>query len=297
MQELNEVVGHQHHNFFGSRLDDDSDLRFMEPFVDQRFGIMDAFATLMRQRMAGRNPNFDIRARSSVVPENGIAFGSGPSGSWSMFHGQGPGRMSDNDGLDFFFSGSPRIGRRLENFNDFFTGPGLEELIEQVTLNNRRGPPPAPRSAIEAMPTVKITQRHLSTDSHCPVCKDEFELGSEARQMPCNHIYHSECIMPWLIQHNSCPVCRLELPLLSSSMGRSNRRSTGGNEGAGGGGNSSGTENSGLTQGRRNPLSFLWPFRSSNQTSSRYDENGGSGSTPTYEEHNEMNHSAWPFDY
>lgn len=286
MQELDEVAGHQPHNIFGSRPDVDSDIRFMEPFVDPRFGIIDAFATFMRQRMAGRNPNFDIRARSSVVPENGNSFG---------FHGQGPGRIFDNNGLDFFFNGSPRTGRRVENFNDFFTGPGLEELIQQLMVNDRRGPPPAPNSAIEAMPTIKITQRHLSTDSHCPVCKDQFELGSEARQMPCNHMYHSDCIVPWLVQHNSCPVCRLELPPQGSSVGRSNRRSNSGN---GRGGNSSGAENSGSNQGRRNPLSFLWPFRSSNQRDSRYAEDGGgSGSSPSYEDHNGMNHhSGWPFD-
>nr|CAD1840045.1 unnamed protein product [Ananas comosus var. bracteatus] len=62
------------------------------------------------------------------------------------------------------------------------------------------------------MPTIKINQRHLNGDSHCPVCKEKFELGSEAREMPCLHLYHSDCIVPWLEQHNSCPVCRFVLP-------------------------------------------------------------------------------------
>lgn len=253
MQELDEVAGTGQQDF-GHHSEDGSDFGFMEPFSDPRFGIMDAFAAFMRQRMAGRNPNLDVRVRSGAAPEHGVAFGSGP---WLIFRGQPPSRMSENDGFEFFFNGSP-FGQRRANTGDIFMGPGLQELIEQLTVNDRQGPPPAARSAIDSMPTIKITHRHLNTDSHCPVCKDKFEMGSEARQMPCNHIYHSDCIVPWLVQHNSCPVCRLELPPQSSSRmsGSSNSGSSSSSS------SSSGRGNSGQNQGRRNPLSFFWPFRS-----------------------------------
>lgn len=243
MQELSELVEPGHQESGPIHAHEPSDYGYMEPFPDPRNRIMDAFAELIRQRMAGRNPNFDIRRRSGLVPEHGVV-------PWFIFDGQAPARMSANDRFEFFFNGAPP-GPRRSNVSNIFMGPGLQELIEQLTLNDtRQGPPPATRSAIDSMPTIKITNRHLNTDSHCPVCKDRFELGSEARQMPCNHIYHSGCIEPWLVQHNSCPVCRLELPAHGTSRGSSS------------GGAGAGEESGGHGRGRRNALSFLWPFRS-----------------------------------
>lgn len=48
------------------------------------------------------------------------------------------------------------------------------------------------------------------------VCRRREELieGDEVQLMPCNehHVYHPACLAPWLAEHNSCPVCRHELP-------------------------------------------------------------------------------------
>jgi E3 ubiquitin-protein ligase RNF115/126 len=134
VQDINEVDQNNITNFHS---DEDSDIGFMEPFSDPRVGIMDAFAAFMRQRMAGRIPNFDIRGRTGMVPDqhqHTVGFGSGPSGPWLIFHhGQTPLRMSGSDGFDFFFNGSnPRIAgqQRRADAGDFFMGPGLQDLIE-----------------------------------------------------------------------------------------------------------------------------------------------------------------------
>ncbi|KAJ8769902.1 hypothetical protein K2173_008984 [Erythroxylum novogranatense] len=106
-------------------------------------------------------------------------------------------------------------GRSPANLGDYFIGPGLEQLIQQLAENdpNRYGTPPAAKSAIDALPTIEITgDSEDSEKNHCPVCKDEFVKGIEAKQMPCEHIYHQDCLIPWLEMHNSCPVCRYQLP-------------------------------------------------------------------------------------
>lgn len=70
---------------------------------------------------------------------------------------------------------------------------------------------PAPVSwpAIDAIPAMEISQ--LNHSQQCPVCQETLTLGSVTQELPCKHLYHSECIVPWLLQHNSCPLCRREL--------------------------------------------------------------------------------------
>ncbi|XP_047308581.1 probable E3 ubiquitin-protein ligase RHC1A [Impatiens glandulifera] len=260
---------------------------------DPRFGIMDAFANFMTHRItAERNnsttnnniPHFDMRLiRNGQVPAISRR------------------RMIPGDGFDFFLNGSPRDfdDSFRENLTGILEHLTMEHLTAGLNINNNRqqGPPPAPRSAIEAMPKIKISQIHVNKDSHCPVCKDKFELGSEGRIMPCEHMYHSDCIVPWLVEHNSCPVCRFELP---QSGGGISRRRAGVEMNYGtnlasredGGGSSSGS-----SQGTRmrNPLSFLWPFRSSSS------QNGGGNNSsppPPFNENNNNNtyYSGWPFN-
>ncbi|XP_039127814.1 probable E3 ubiquitin-protein ligase RHC1A [Dioscorea cayenensis subsp. rotundata] len=291
IEELNEMHG------IGSTFD------LPRMFMDRRrgnpVGLMEALTTFMSHGMGARNREVDVRGRTNSFPDPRMGFGDGP---WLIFQGHLPSRMGDNGGFDFLINGGHGFGMRRADAADYFLGPGLDELIEQLSRNNRHGPPPASRSAIDALPTIKISQKHLRRDSHCPVCKEQFELGSEARVMPCKHIYHSDCIVPWLVQHNTCPVCRLELlhPGSARNAGtRSSNSSAGsGSSSSGLRGNSMGTESDGDRNGRRNPFSFLWPFRTSNSNpGSHQHESGGSNSASVPEDNNHpMTYSGWPFD-
>ena len=301
MQELGEMHGLVTHDVLTPDSGEVPHHNHMPDIFDLMFALMGRsgpdrrLIESIRHRMAGRNPNYDIRGRSG--PEQNWEFPN--STPFLVFHGQIPGLA--------FSNGSTGTGHRRADFGDYLVGPGLEELIEQLTMTDRRGPPPAAPSSIEAMPTIKIKQEHLRTDLHCPVCKEKFEMGSEAREMPCNHIYHSDCIVPWLVQHNSCPVCRVELlPQGRTGSTGSSRSWVGGNSGGGGGGSSSSSIDADSSSsrdtgrqnyGRRNPLSFLWPFRSTNPNSRHNSEIRGNSSSTTHEHNNEMSYSGWPFDY
>ncbi|KAJ3683786.1 hypothetical protein LUZ60_014013 [Juncus effusus] len=202
--------------------------------------IMEAIHSMMHQGgMIGISNAQNPRHVSSL-------FSDSDSGPWLLFRGQLPRHVADSHW----------------SAGDYFVGPGLDDLIEQLssqTDSSRRGPPPASRDAIDSLHVVRIEQRHLNGELNCAVCKERFVIGTEGREMPCEHVYHEECIVPWLEQHNSCPVCRYELPAQGSGSSGSCSRERSGSLGS--------RNNSGRTR-RRNLLSFLWPFRSSNSNSS-----------------------------
>ncbi|KAJ4977788.1 hypothetical protein NE237_008568 [Protea cynaroides] len=101
------------------------------------------------------------------------------------------------------------------NPGDYLDTRGFEELLEQLaeTDSYRRGAPPASASFVEHLPLVVISEELEKHESLvCAVCKDSMPIGTEANQLPCMHLYHPSCILPWLSARNSCPVCRYELP-------------------------------------------------------------------------------------
>jgi hypothetical protein len=52
-----------------------------------------------------------------------------------------------------------------------------------------------------------------NTDNVCSVCLEPFCQGEEvawSRELKCQHCFHSECLVPWLMKHGECPVCRIE---------------------------------------------------------------------------------------
>ena len=89
-------------------------------------------------------------------------------------------------------------------------GSGFHRLLDQFSRLEAAAPrPPASKAAVESMPSVTVPG---GGGAHCAVCQEAFEPGAAAREMPCKHVYHQDCILPWLSLRNSCPICRSELP-------------------------------------------------------------------------------------
>ncbi|KAK9069134.1 hypothetical protein SSX86_013250 [Deinandra increscens subsp. villosa] len=174
----------------------------------------------LRSRRGGRRNNGDRSPFNPVIVLRGPAEGNG-----GVENTGGGGER----GFELYYDDGAGSGLQPlpPTMSEFLMGSGFDRLLDQLSqieINGlgRSGLPPASKAAIESMPMIEISDLHISTESHCAVCKEAFVLRSEAREMPCKHIYHSDCILPWLNLRNSCPVCRHELPTDSTDSTDSN---------------------------------------------------------------------------
>ncbi|KAK7364668.1 hypothetical protein VNO80_13408 [Phaseolus coccineus] len=97
------------------------------------------------------------------------------------------------------------------SLNDLVVGSGFDLLLQHLAQIGPGGyasvNPPAQKAAIEALPSVTSEEK-----LQCTVCLEDVGVGTEAKEMPCKHKFHADCIVSWLKLHGSCPVCRFQMP-------------------------------------------------------------------------------------
>ncbi|XP_069692959.1 E3 ubiquitin-protein ligase Iruka isoform X1 [Periplaneta americana] len=101
----------------------------------------------------------------------------------------------------------------LGNLGDYAWGhEGLDAIVTQL-LNQMdgTGPPPLAKDKIKEIPVVVITEDQVGKSLQCSVCWEDFRLDEPVRKLPCEHVYHENCIIPWLELHGTCPICRKTL--------------------------------------------------------------------------------------
>ncbi|XP_070367704.1 E3 ubiquitin-protein ligase RNF149 [Equus asinus] len=60
--------------------------------------------------------------------------------------------------------------------------------------------------------TVKHGEKGIDVDAeNCAVCIENFKVKDVIRILPCKHIFHRICIDPWLLDHRTCPMCKLDV--------------------------------------------------------------------------------------
>lgn len=100
-----------------------------------------------------------------------------------------------------------------EGYEDFdFDELTYEELIALGELigEEKRGLP------LNEIPSCLHSSKFQSIENtsgidRCVICQVEYEDSEELAALPCEHPYHSECIVKWVQIKRVCPICGTEV--------------------------------------------------------------------------------------
>ena len=89
----------------------------------------------------------------------------------------------------------------LEDELEAMLNDAMEETkLSPVTLEQFENLPVVPKE--ELLEKYKHMQ--------CSICMEEL-AAYEAKQLPCDHLFHTECIWQWLQRVDTCPNCRKKM--------------------------------------------------------------------------------------
>lgn len=63
---------------------------------------------------------------------------------------------------------------------------------------SRSGNPPASERFVKRLPHLKISKEIADSKEPCVVCSERFKVLDDVIKLPCRHIFHPDCIHPWL---------------------------------------------------------------------------------------------------
>ena len=107
------------------------------------------------------------------------------------------------------------------NFISNFINPNARIVFITNMQNQHQGNPPAANTAIEKLKHFKMEKKYCKKDDkdpnklefpECSICLTEVNEGEDTILLPCGHMFHDACVTKWLKIHNTCPLCRFELP-------------------------------------------------------------------------------------
>lgn len=61
-----------------------------------------------------------------------------------------------------------------------------------------------------------LTEKSIDSEAHCSeictICMCNYEMGDNVKYLPCNHFFHTGCIVPYLSNYGqACPVCKTKI--------------------------------------------------------------------------------------
>ncbi|MEJ1286180.1 ring finger protein 150 [Cricetulus griseus] len=79
---------------------------------------------------------------------------------------------------------------------------------------NQRRLGDAAKKAISKLQVRTIRKGDKETESdfdNCAVCIEGYKPNDVVRILPCRHLFHKSCVDPWLLDHRTCPMCKMNI--------------------------------------------------------------------------------------
>ena len=86
------------------------------------------------------------------------------------------------------------------------SGKGEDSIEGATEVCTQNGP-----GMDTAHATASANEQHDSSSEICVVCMSQYEGGDCICTLPCRHEFHKACVEPWLREHFTCPLCKLDL--------------------------------------------------------------------------------------
>lgn len=89
--------------------------------------------------------------------------------------------------------------------------PSYETLmLLHERANERRNA--ASQRCISAMPVSVVSQGQDL--GNCSICLEQMEAGQKVMRLLCLHVFHKDCIVPWLQRNRTCPIDKEDMEAL-----------------------------------------------------------------------------------
>lgn len=88
----------------------------------------------------------------------------------------------------------------------------MQASVNELNSQRANRKPKALSRRRRALLRVHIaTTKTLEAQPTCPICASDYFDEEKLLELPCRHLYHEACVMPWLESKGACPTCRCEL--------------------------------------------------------------------------------------
>ncbi|XP_025405641.1 E3 ubiquitin-protein ligase RNF126-A-like isoform X2 [Sipha flava] len=87
---------------------------------------------------------------------------------------------------------------------EYYAGSDYREYTGPLIINDMLPAEPILKS-------TTVSENHISDRRQCSVCLIDFTIGIHVQELTCGHIFHENCITPWIKLHSTCPFCRSQL--------------------------------------------------------------------------------------